>query len=119
MDDRIEPPWDDLDPGIAALVRYLWDSGYDTRDSGDGRSKAAKGWDPETYSEVPHVGITVARDAVGRTLGGLLDLVSEEGWSEVEVSAHAIIWPDGRREFIVMLAGDELYGWTPSEAPRG
>jgi len=32
-------PWNDLDPGIRDVVRLLHDNGFDTCDSGDGKSK--------------------------------------------------------------------------------
>lgn len=49
--ERVEPPWEELDDGIRETVRELWDAGFDPCDSGDG-SKAGK---MEGALAVPHV----------------------------------------------------------------
>lgn len=50
-DDREEPAWEELDPGISEAVRLLWDAGFQTTDSGDG-SKAGS---QEGALPYPHV----------------------------------------------------------------
>lgn len=49
-----EPPWDDLDDGIRATVRALWDAGFVTTDSGDGELAGEKA-DMTCASEFAHV----------------------------------------------------------------
>jgi hypothetical protein len=49
MGERVEPPYDDLDPGIRNVVRWLFDNGFNPTDSGDGVSKGDAGLD------YPHV----------------------------------------------------------------
>lgn len=59
-------PYDELDPGVRRLVRLLNDHGFDTCDSGDGKSKFGAdgkplpGWESESDEftwvlDVPHV----------------------------------------------------------------
>lgn len=59
-------PYDNLDPGIRRLVRFLNDNGFETCDSGDGRSKFGSDGKPlpewqsdddrfEWVMDVPHV----------------------------------------------------------------
>lgn len=50
--------YDELDPGIVEVVRYLRQRGYDTTDSGDGLTKYQRGIAEEgdpCYMPVPHV----------------------------------------------------------------
>lgn len=48
--------YDDLDPGIRGVVRFLNLNGFRTTDSGDGVSKAGSGQD---FDPVPHVHMVV------------------------------------------------------------
>jgi len=49
-EERIEPPYGDLDAGIRELVRWLYDEGFNPSDSGDG-SKAGQ---MECAVDYPH-----------------------------------------------------------------
>lgn len=51
---RIEPPWDDLDDNIREVVRWLWRSGFEPTDSGDGR-RAGRKAEMDGCLDVPHV----------------------------------------------------------------
>ncbi len=52
---------EDVDPGIARVVAWLRDAGFDTTDSGDGVTKIAQGFTPEDDGvlETAHVHMTV------------------------------------------------------------
>jgi hypothetical protein len=54
--DTVERPnYDELDPGIREVVRFLNDRGFHTTDSGDGRSKPQEWFDAGDAIPYPHV----------------------------------------------------------------
>lgn len=116
-----EPPWDHLDPGIAAVVRALWSAGFRTIDSGDGRAKGALGWDLDAYSDVPHVVIRPEPGKLEETGHMLLRWVAEQGLPAdtgeadgVSVDAFFYADDDGRPGSVLLIGGEQLYGWTPA-----
>jgi hypothetical protein len=84
-------PYDDLDPGIRQVVRWLNDNDFTTHDSGDGKTKFQEdGETPlpdwatgdEGYDCVmpfPHVIMSVAVDVMGPECVRLRDLLLERG----------------------------------------
>lgn len=69
----------DLDPGIRRTVLWLGSLGYQTSDSGDGRSKPKR----QRVLDIPHVVITVlARNLLDET-DALIQAVAELGIPEV------------------------------------
>lgn len=70
----------DLDPGIVEVVRWLNAHGFETCDSGDGRSKFAadKGPDPCAMA-FPNVAMIVAADRLAAECDRLRDLLAHEG----------------------------------------
>jgi hypothetical protein len=79
----------ELDHGISRTVWWLREHGFDTTDSGDGRSKIEAGFDAEEVLDYPHVVCIVAPADLVTEANRLADLVHERG---VEVV------PNGRRE---------------------
>lgn len=90
--------YDTLDPGIRAVVRWLRRNGFDTCDSGDGKSKP-----PEWFAEgealrFPHVSCVVEppdmliteADRLHQLVTGagiVLNHISDEGvWPRIEAS---------------------------------
>lgn len=81
--------YDDLDPGIRSTVRWLRGHGYDTCDSGDGRTKfeaaAARGEpiDPDDnecgVTPHPHVAIQVHPDRLVEEADRLCGLLRDAG----------------------------------------
>jgi hypothetical protein len=94
-------PYDDLDPGIRQVVRLLNANGFDTVDSGDGRTKFTDdgeplpGWesDPDQGFDCviphPHVFMQVGVEKLGSECDRLRDLLVSHG-----VSLDAV-GPDG------------------------
>lgn len=70
---RTEPPWADLDPGIRATVRALWDAGYEPTDSGDGSKAGTMGCAIETH----HVFMRCEPDDLAKRAWDLWVLVSD------------------------------------------
>lgn len=78
-------PYDDLDPGIRRVVRWLNDNGFVTVDSGDGRSKFTEegkplpDWETDQDFEMviphPHVVMEVAPEALVGEADRLRDLL--------------------------------------------
>lgn len=61
-DDMPEIDYSGLDPGIRETVRRLRAAGFETTDSGDGRSKLSAGYDADEILPYPHVVIHAAPD---------------------------------------------------------
>ena len=76
---RIEPPWDELDPGIADMVRLLWDAGFQTTDSGDGVSKIGGPMDDGCIVPAPHVSIGVDRDGLFAETDRVIAVINASG----------------------------------------
>lgn len=56
-------PYDDLDPGIRAVVRWLNDNGFTTTDSGDGKTKYANGEECAMECAMPFPNVAIRVDA--------------------------------------------------------
>lgn len=129
-------PYDDLDPGIREVVRWLNDNGFITQDSGDGKAKFTEDGKPLPDWEMPdvdfdcvipypHVVMAVPVEQLGTECDRLLDLLLARG---VPVSAQG---PDGSTVAIqgsydptldipafIMLMGLDDAGLTqPGELP--
>lgn len=79
-----EVPYDDLDPGIRAIVRSLNEAGLVTTDSGDGVSKLAPG-KPEPCCPVnpfPHVCLRLTLDELPTALERV----------QAVLDAHGLTW---------------------------
>lgn len=83
-------PWDNLDPGIRRLVRLLVDHGFETTDSGDGKSKfdadgkPLPGWESDDPSfewvmRVPHVFMRTDPGALASECDRLLRVLEDAG----------------------------------------
>ena len=73
-------PFDDIDPGVRRVVRWLNQNGFVTCDSGDGESKRdADGVLPEWANDFPHVVILTAADDLTGTADRLWTLLIEAG----------------------------------------
>ena len=94
-------PYDDLDPGIREVVRWLNDNGFDTNDSGDGKAKFNEDGTPlpdwaspedQGYDCViphPHVVMSCPVENLGPECDRLRDLLLAAG---VDIGAQG---PDG------------------------
>jgi hypothetical protein len=93
-------PYDDLDPGIRELVRWLNDNDFQTQDSGDGRTKFQEDGSPlpewttadqdfECVMPFPHVVMPCPVEKLGSECDRLRDLLVGAG---VPVEAQG---PDG------------------------
>lgn len=80
---------ENVDPGVASLVAKLRAMGWDTTDSGDGKTKIEAG-DDEAL-DVPHVHMVVDGDEMIRLAQVLLKdvqcLVSENNWQNIDIQA--------------------------------
>lgn len=79
---RQEPPWAELDPGVAGVVRFLWERGFNPTDSGDGRSKPAeaRAFDcPHVFCRVPAARLAFEVDRANRLLRPLKGRWTAEG----------------------------------------
>ncbi|HYC33160.1 MAG TPA: hypothetical protein VEB59_12800 [Gemmatimonadales bacterium] len=69
-----------LDPGIREVVRTLRKWGFNTCDSGDGKTKVGDPeWDQETVNPVPHVAVVVPADELVEQARHLASLLKREG----------------------------------------
>lgn len=76
-----DPNYDELDPGIRRVVRWLREAGFDTCDSGDGISKFLpdSGWDPAGHDElmrIPHVAMTCGPEDLVRMADRIAGMLS-------------------------------------------
>jgi hypothetical protein len=64
------PDYTELDPGIRNVVRFLWNHGYNTTDSGDGVTKGSYGeTEPHVYMTLPsHCDICLEADKLKKLL---------------------------------------------------
>lgn len=115
LETRREPPWDELDPGIRGVVRALWEMGFDTTDSGDGRFKATLGLEPGDFWDTPHVHLRtedIHRDGVR-----LFEWVEAQGWDGSDVQVQADLFrdphstPPGQIAWLLTVHGEPLYDW--------
>lgn len=85
----MQVPYDEIDPGIRRVVRWLNDHGFSTNDSGDGRTKLTGDGKPlperdssdQGYNCVlpfPHVVMSVPVDQLGSECDRLRDLLIEQ-----------------------------------------
>ena len=88
MSDQV--PWDDLDPGVRQVVKLLNENGFDTCDSGDGKSKFGEDGKPlpewrsedqefECVMDIPHVAIGVPADRLAAECDRLWHLLASVG----------------------------------------
>jgi hypothetical protein len=63
--------YDLLDPGIREVVRWLRDNGFETTDSGDGKSKPAD----ERVLDYPHVFMVTTQNSMRSTVLSLASMV--------------------------------------------
>lgn len=76
-------PYEQLDPGIRKVVRWLNENGFETTDSGDGRSKFLGEDPPCCAMNFPNVAITVPRDRLVAEALRLEDLLRSKGCGPV------------------------------------
>jgi hypothetical protein len=53
--------YEQIDPGVRKLVRWLNELGFETTDSGDGYSKSNLGYEDEDFLNFPHVAILCSK----------------------------------------------------------
>lgn len=102
-----------LDPGIRETVRRLRDAGFDTRDSGDGVTKLAAGWEALDF---PHVVIRCEPAQVVAEARRLHTFVTEHGIC-VEPVGHSSVWIEASYDPVndiatIMLAGMSDAAWA-------
>lgn len=96
-----------LDPGIREVVRYLRENGFNTVDSGDGKTKFESGdWDAEELLPMPHVFIASRPNEL---LDDAEDLVNTMKHAGIHVSSQTEAWAE-----II-----EKYGNGPEALPDG
>lgn len=124
-----EVPYDELDPGIAATVRWLNEAGFVTVDSGDGVTKLAAGA-PEPcchVNPVPHVHIKVPVTEAPETWRRLSAAMEARGlaWHDMSEdddaldAAHDVVW---QSVWEPLFDADHIHvllsGWSLSTLPR-
>lgn len=108
----------ELDPGIRETVRRLRAAGFRTTDSGDGVSKVAAGWDPDTVHDFPHVYVAVGGDALIGEARRLRDLLVAAGvpveplGPDGDGIAIQAMYDPADDSAIIMLAGLDDRGWA-------
>ncbi len=109
-------PYDDLDPGIRELVRWLNDNGFETTDSGDGKSKFKVEDPPCCAVSFPNVAIRVDVENLIAETDRLFGLLKDKGCAPVpakeeevagEVNLQSFYDPslEGPREAYIILTG--------------
>ena len=73
------PPYDELDPGIREVVRFLHDRGFRPTDSGDGKSKLEHGWALEDITPFPHVACVCDASSLVAECNRMRDALLEAG----------------------------------------
>ena len=91
-----EPPWKYLDKGIVDLVRFLFDNGYETTDSGDGVSKPDVGRE----FDFPHVVVSVEPTDLMHSVGFVFGLLAGTEWAHFQVEGRYAL-PDGVANLMV------------------
>lgn len=73
--------YEELDPGIRLTVKRLRDNGFETTDSGDGKTKLLPGsiYDPTEVFTFPHVACVIDYEALLREATRLLHLLEDIG----------------------------------------
>lgn len=123
MDEHV--PWQDLDPGIRGVVRFLVARGFRTVDSGDGRSKfdadgsPLDGWESDDdrfdwVMEFPHVVVESAPEFLAIDCRRLLDTlrhvgihVEAQGPDASSPSIQGTYDPCNDKAFIVLAGLDD------------
>lgn len=83
-------PWDELDVGVRGVVRLLNENGFETCDSGDGKSKFGEDGKPlpewksdnpdfEWVMDIPHVAMGVPADRLAVECDRLLEVLTKAG----------------------------------------
>lgn len=97
-DTRVVPPWDDLEPGIRATVKALWEAGYEPIAS------SAGGEPPGPYVEVGATPMTLV--IVADRLRRLVDSWLADGFVHERAAVTATYVPGERP--VVVIAGVRL-----------
>lgn len=104
--------YEQLDPGVRKMVRWLRENGFETTDSGDGETKSDEA---RAFGDIPHVCIKTTRkdllteaDRLWNILGYNLPLVMNRG----EVHVEATYDPADRSAIILLLRlHDRMLPW--------
>lgn len=113
---RTPPPYDEIDPGIRETVRWLYESGFEPCDSGDGRSKfdgtVHDEHDPDMFLRVPNVALIVSPDKLvseADRLCGMLAgrgiVIDAMGPDEGQPSIQASYDPGRPGDAVIVLLG--------------
>ena len=115
---ELDVPTEDLDPGVRGLVRWLRANGFDTIDSGDGRSKLVDGH-PMKEEALPfaHVFISAQPDQLTLEADRLRGLLGEYGVTVEALRPHgrgrprieASYCPVDRRGVLALLHVTDLH----------
>lgn len=107
------PPYDDpidpLDPGIESTVQFLRLHGFETVDSGDGKTKLENGYnDPEKPDEqdawaFPHVIMKVPRETAFAESHRLLDLLNNSGYGVEPGQIQVDYDPVDKVAFLILM----------------
>jgi hypothetical protein len=107
------PNIEGLDPGIREVVALLRVNGFETTDSGDGRTKIGNpAWNQECLLDIPHVFMLTTPDRLVQEADRLADLIAARG---VEVGT-ARVWIEatysprdrkGKRAILGLLGLDD------------
>lgn len=82
--------YDQLDPGIRETVRLIRSWGYETSDSGDGRSKEGVRTDPDIL-ECPHVAVQDPEDQGPESADGLWARIEDHFGGEDQVPTGVMV----------------------------
>lgn len=116
VEGRQPPPYDEIDPGIRETVRWLYESGFEPCDSGDGVSKftglVEDPHDPGMFLRVPNVMMAVSPDKLvseADRLCGMLAgrgiVIDAMGPDEGQPSVQASYDPGRPGDAVIVLLG--------------
>lgn len=123
--DVTEPPWADLDPGIVGVVRSLWNEGFWTTDSGDGRHKLETlGYDDESITHFPHVVVRTPYGGAQAEAERFLKWAERHGFEgsspeadglELQLFPAASTEPRFPYDWLILVGCPQFYGWSEPE----
>lgn len=88
MNDTV--PYAELDPGIRETVRWLNENGFETTDSGDGKTKFEDGDAPCCAMDIPNVAIKVDRERLVAETDRLFALLTARGCGPVPAGPEVV-----------------------------
>lgn len=96
----MEVPYQELDPGIRQVVRWLNDNGFRTTDSGDGKTKYVEGEEPCCALPFPNVALKTTPKDLVTDCDRLADLLRGRG-----IEVRSMGWDGPEEEGLVNFQG--------------